>query len=194
MNTDVAPGTPLLDEHAVARRVTTTLDVESTALLLLAAVVVLAGLVLVGQALGRSAAVIGDDAPALRAIGMTRAQLTGAAVRAHLPAAGMAAVVALVTAFLASAWFPLGLGARIDPVRGMHADWFVLGLGEVALAALALGGTALVAWVACRSRAAVAGVDQHRLARGRHEQRRVSALDVDQIDVQVFRRQGYRLR
>ena len=153
VNTDVAPGTPLLDEHAVARRVTTTLDVESTALLLLAAVVVLAGLVLVGQALGRSAAVIGDDAPALRAIGMTRAQLAGAAVRAHLPAAGMAAVVALVTAFLASAWFPLGLGARIDPVRGMHADWFVLGLGEVALAALALGGTALVAWVACRSRA-----------------------------------------
>jgi hypothetical protein len=151
VNTDVAPGTPLLDEHAVARRVTTTLDVEGTALLLLAAVVALAGLVLVGQALGRSAAVVSDDAPALRAIGMTRAQLTGAAVRAHLVAAGVAVVVALVTAVLASAWFPLGLGAQIDPVRGMHADWLVLGLGEIALAALALGATGLVAWVACRS-------------------------------------------
>jgi len=55
-----------------------------------------------------------------------------------------------VTAILASAWFPLGLGAQIDPVRGMYADWLVLGLGEIALAALALGATALVAWVACR--------------------------------------------
>ena len=153
VNTDVAPGTPVLDEHAVARRVTTTLDVEGTALLLLGGVVVLAGLVLVGQALARSAAVISDDAPALRALGMTRAQLAGAAVRVHLVVVGIAAPVALVTAVLASAWFPLGLGARIDPRRGLHADWLVLGVGEAALVALALGATAFFAWMACSSAA-----------------------------------------
>lgn len=47
-NDDVAPGTPVLDENAAARRVTTTTDVEHTMLLLLSLVVLLAGSVLVG--------------------------------------------------------------------------------------------------------------------------------------------------
>jgi ABC-type lipoprotein release transport system permease subunit len=94
--------------------------------------------------------VVSDDAPALRAIGMTRAQLAGAAVRAHLMVAGIAVAVALATAVLASRWFPLGLGARIDPRRGVHADWLVIGPGVIIVAALTLSATALVAWIACR--------------------------------------------
>jgi hypothetical protein len=159
---DVATGAPVLDQHAVARRVTTTLDVEGTALLLLGGAIVVAGLVLVGQALARSAAVIGDDAPALRAIGMTRPQLASVAARAHVIVAGIAVAVALVTAFFASTWFPLGLGAQIDPRRGLHADWFVLGIGLPALFVLVLGATVAVAWFACRPGAAQPGASEAR--------------------------------
>jgi hypothetical protein len=152
VNHDIAPGTPILDEHNVARRVTTTLDVERTALLLLGGVVLLAGLVLVGQALARSAAEIGDDAPALQALGMTRPQLVSAALRAHVPVAVLGAGTALVTAVVASAWFPVGLARKVDPLRGVQADWVVLGPGVVAVVTLVLGGTALIAWLTCRTR------------------------------------------
>jgi hypothetical protein len=157
VNRDVAPGTPVLDEHNVARRVTTTLDVERTALLLLGVVVALAGAVLVGQALGRSAAEIGDDAGALRALGMTRPQLVGAALRVHAPVAAIGVAVALITTIVASNWFPVGLGRKIDPRRGTHADWIVLVPGAIAVALLVLGATALIAWLTCRTRESAAG-------------------------------------
>ena len=38
--------------------------------------------------------------------------------------------------------------------------------------------------VSRRRRAAIAGIDEHRLARRRHEQRGVAALDVDDVDVE----------
>jgi hypothetical protein len=101
VNEIVAPGTPLLDLNAVSRRVDTTTGVEHTALLLLAAVVAVAGVVLVGQALGRSAAVVGDDAPALRAMGFTRTSLGTAVVLSHAGVAVLAGLVAGMTAFVA---------------------------------------------------------------------------------------------
>src|ERR1700722_15428466 len=69
VNSLVARGAPVLDVHATSRRVNTTLDVEATALLLLAAAILLGGAILVAQVLGRSATTIADDAPALRAVG-----------------------------------------------------------------------------------------------------------------------------
>src|SRR5438552_12052817 len=62
VNELLAPGTPVLDLHAVSRRVDTTLAVEHSALLLLGTAVALAGGVLVSQALIRSASLVGDDA------------------------------------------------------------------------------------------------------------------------------------
>ena len=144
VNEIVAPGTPLLDLNAVSRRVDTTTGVEHTALLLLAAVVAVAGVVLVGQALGRSASVVGDDAPALRAMGFTRAGLGTAAVLSHLGVALLAAFVAGATAFVASRWFPVGMARRIDPDVGFHLDWPVIGLGMVVTALLVVLTTALV--------------------------------------------------
>jgi hypothetical protein len=144
VNEIVAPGTPLLDLNAVSRRVDTTTGVEHTALLLLAAVVAVAGVVLVGQALGRSASVVGDDAPALRAMGFTRAGLGAAAVLSHLGVAVVAALVAGATAFVASRWFPVGMARRIDPDVGFHLDWRVIGPGMVATALLVVLSTTLV--------------------------------------------------
>ena len=71
-SSDVAPGVPVLDFHVTGRRVTATTDVEGAMLRLLAAIIGLAGVAFVGQALARSAATVGTDAPALRAMGMTR--------------------------------------------------------------------------------------------------------------------------
>src|SRR6185295_988396 len=70
VNKIVATGTPILDLHEVQRRVDTTLDVEAAALRLLALAIALAGGLLVGQALSRSAATIQNDASVLRAVGM----------------------------------------------------------------------------------------------------------------------------
>ena len=57
----------------------------------------------------------------------------------------VAVVVAATSAIVASRWFPVGLGRRIDPDVGFHVDWVVLGPGLVLTLLLVLGGTLLVA-------------------------------------------------
>ncbi len=160
----LAPGTPILDLGAVERRVETTITVERTALLVLAALVALAGLVFVGQALGRSVAVIDDSREPLRAIGLTRSDLTTAAALPHVVVAAAGVAVAVVTAVALSPRFPIGFAGRVDPDRGVHADWTVLAPGLVTTAALLLGGVAAAAWV--RSGARVGHDRQTRSATG----------------------------
>jgi hypothetical protein len=122
-------GAPVLDLHADSRRIDTTLAVERTALLLLAGAVALAGGILVSQALGRSASVIGDDARTLRAFGMTRVDLGLATGLSHLVTAVTAGASAFAVAVGLSSRYPVGLGRRIYPDVGTHVDWSVLGLG-----------------------------------------------------------------
>ena len=88
----MAPGVPVLDLNAVARRVTTTTDVERTVLLVLALVIALAGLVLAGQVVARSASTIATDARTLGAMGMPRRAVALAATLSHAPAAAVTAV------------------------------------------------------------------------------------------------------
>jgi ABC-type lipoprotein release transport system permease subunit len=135
----VAPGTPVDNLHAIQRRVDTTLDVERTALSLLAATIAIAGSILIAQALRRSVSVIEDDRAALRAIGYDRSSFATAAVASHLVVAGVGGAVTIATALVASRWFPIGLAAEIDPDRGVHADWTVLIVG-VALATVGVLG------------------------------------------------------
>jgi hypothetical protein len=76
---------------------------------------------------------------------MTRGGITTAAVLPHIGAAAVGSATALATALIASRWFPVGLGARIDPDRGVHADWLVLAPGALALFVLVVAGAAFVA-------------------------------------------------
>ena len=62
-----APGTPVLDLHAVLDRVGTAISLERVAQGLLGLAVAAAALVFVGQALARSVSLIDDDAIVLRA-------------------------------------------------------------------------------------------------------------------------------
>lgn len=151
-NADVADGIPVLDFNVTGRRVTATTDVEGAMLRLLAAIVALAGVAFVGQALVRSAATIGGDAPALRALGMTRRELVAAALWPHLVTAGVAVVTATLTAIIASRWFPVGLAARVDPDRGIQVN-VALVIGALLTALVTLGVAALGSWRAARSSA-----------------------------------------
>lgn len=146
VNEIIGQGTPVLDFHEVARRVEVTTGVESSALFLLFVAVAAAGAVLVGQALSRSAAVIGEHVGVLRAIGMRRRELVIAATLPHVVAGAVAAVTAIVTALIASRWFPVGIAARLDPDRGIRPDWLVFLPGTLAVTALIFGGVAFVAY------------------------------------------------
>ncbi len=160
----IAPGVPILDLDETARRIETTMSVERTALIALAAVVALVGLVLIGQALGRSAATITDDGPVLRSVGMTRSELTLAATLPHLLAALVAVVTAFVTAIVASIWFPVGMAGRVDPDRGVHPTWVVLLPGLLVLVVGFLGAAAVLgAWSLRTGRAAQGGGTGSRL-------------------------------
>jgi hypothetical protein len=144
VNALVARGSPVLDVHATSRRVNTTLDVEATALLLLAAAILLGGAILVAQVLGRSAATIADDAPTLRAVGMSGRQLGLATGLSHLIPAVVAAPVTFGVAFPASPHFPVGLARRIDPNFGYHMDWTVIGPGTALVVVIVIVASALI--------------------------------------------------
>ena len=142
-NALVAPGVPVLDLHSASRRVTTTLAVERLSLSVLAAALALAGGLLVAQVLLRSASLVGQDAGALRAMGMTRRDVATAAVLSHIPTVVVAAAVAGVGAVALSPLFPIGEARAIDPDVGVHADWVVLGIGL----AVTLLGLVAATWV-----------------------------------------------
>jgi ABC-type antimicrobial peptide transport system permease subunit len=136
VNKFLVRGAPVLDTHAAARRVSTTLAVETTALLLLALAILLGGGILVAQVLVRSASTVADDALVLRALGMSRNHLGLATGLAHLVPALIAGPATLGVAFVLSDRFPVGLGRQIDPDVGYHVDWTVIGPG-VALVVVA---------------------------------------------------------
>jgi ABC-type lipoprotein release transport system permease subunit len=144
VNKYIARGSPVLDAHATARRVNTTLDVETAALLLLAVALLVGGGILVAQVLGRSASTIADDARTLRALGMSRDHLGLATGLSHLIPALVAAPVAFGVALLASPHFPVGLGRRIDPDVGYHVDWAIIGPGLAVLVVLVLAVSVLI--------------------------------------------------
>jgi ABC-type lipoprotein release transport system permease subunit len=149
-SSDVAQGVPVLDFGVTGRRVTATTDVEGAMLRLLAAIVMLAGVAFVGQALARSAATIGADAPTLRALGMTRRELVAASVRPHLVTAGVAVVITALTAIVASRWFPVGLAAGVDPDRGIQVNVALVLVSVLLTAMVTLGVVSAAGWRAAR--------------------------------------------
>jgi ABC-type lipoprotein release transport system permease subunit len=143
----IAPNVPVLSLQSAARRITTTLHVESFALWLLALAVVLAGGLLVLQMLTRSISIImGDDIRTLRALGLTRRDIVAASVATHAIVIACAATIGGVVAFALSPLFPVGLGRQVDPDPGLHADWMVIGIGLLAtvlVLLLAISGVTL---------------------------------------------------
>ena len=122
------------------------IEFETRALQAFAALVAVAGLVLVGQALARQVAADAADDVVLEAIGMTRGQRVGAAtVRAAVPAV-VGAVVAVVGAVGLSPLTPIGVARRAELDRGVDVDGAVLALGGLVVVAVVCGWAAVAAW------------------------------------------------
>jgi len=114
---------------------------EAIALLIVGALVVLAGVVILSQALSRSADELTADAPALAALGMTRGQRLLAAASPLFAAGLIGAVIGAIGTALASGAFPTGRAADIEPSPGLRMDATLLA-GGIMVTALFFGGAA----------------------------------------------------
>jgi ABC-type lipoprotein release transport system permease subunit len=132
------PDVPVRDLAEDTKRVTQSTDLERTGLLLFAAATLLAGLVLVGQAITRLVYAIAEAEAPLRAMGATRTDLLVGLCVPLVLAAVVGAVITVILAVALSPLFPIGLGGRIEPDPGFHADVPVLALGAIVLAALTI--------------------------------------------------------
>jgi hypothetical protein len=139
----VAPGSDDLAAAVQARHAT---RVEALALLLFG---LLAGVItaaLIAQAFARQVFLESDEYPALRAMGMTRAQIVSvAAIRAaFVSCAGAALAVALAIAV--SPRLPIGLARQAEVDPGISVDGGVLAIGALTIIVLFTAWTALTAW------------------------------------------------
>src|SRR5512132_1187056 len=119
---------------------------ESIALPGFAVLTALAALLLVGQTLGRQILLEAAESPILRALGMTRGQLVGAAVVRAAPIAVAGAALAVAGAVALSPATPLGVARRAELDPGVAVDLPVLAVGAVAVAVGVLASAAVAAW------------------------------------------------
>lgn len=152
------PAVPVRDQAEDTKRVTHGTDLERTALLLFAAAAALAGVVLVGQALSRTVYALAQPASALRALGFTRNGLVAGLLVPFSVTAAVGAATAAGAAIALSRWFPVGLAGRLEPDRGIHADWLVVLPGAALVALITMAGAAVSALRATSSWRSRAGV------------------------------------
>ena len=128
-------------------KVQRSIDLQARALRLAGGFGALVALVLVAQALMRQAEHAAADHPTLRAIGMSRRQLTAVGIaRAGVVAAGTACV-AVVTAIALSPLTPIGRARDLEPAPGVAVDARTLAIGAVAIVAAVLAAGTIAAAV-----------------------------------------------
>lgn len=125
---------PVKDLADDIKRVQESLDVERAAVLVFAGAVVLAALVVVGQALTRSLRAGAEPVTSLRAMGLSRGGIVAGLVAPHALTLAVAIVTAAATAVGLSVIFPVGLAHRLDPDLGIQVNGSVLAVGLLVLA------------------------------------------------------------
>lgn len=128
-----------------------TIHEQAVALWLLAGLLALIGLLVLGQLLARLILLESASYGALRAVGMSRAQLATAGLIKTAVIGATGAVFAVLLAAAVSPLFPVGLAGTAEPRPGFDADWPVLGLG---LFGVILAAVCCAAWPAWRTAAA----------------------------------------
>ncbi len=124
------------------------IEPQALALAMLGGLAALSMLVLMAQGLAQLLTRSAAGAPMLRAMGVSRAG-AGVAAAGWAAAAVLGAVLISVAGAIAvSPLAPVGPVRRYDPVRGVQADWLVLGAGSAVLLLLL---TAILAWLAWRA-------------------------------------------
>jgi hypothetical protein len=121
------------------------LDLQARALRLAGGLGTVAALILLAQALMRQAEHAAGDHPTLRAIGMSRSQLTTVGIaRAAVVATG-AAAAAMVTAIALSPLTPIGRARELELQPGIDVDVSALATGAAAILVAVLAAGALAA-------------------------------------------------
>ena len=127
-------------------------EVQRTALLLLAAIAGAGALVAICGAVARQTGRDDDNLAALEALGMSSRTRVAAIVLSLLPAIALGAVMGSVIADLASALFPIGIAERLEPDPGLRLDAVVLLTGLVATLVAAAAASVLIAGLVDRRR------------------------------------------
>ena len=140
------PDLDVLDRSEYVRHAHDVTRFESACLLSFGLALLLAGAVMVGQAIGRHTALSAAELGPLRAVGLTGRQAI--AMSAMGPAlTGLVATSAGVgLAIICSSWLPFGAAAQREPSPGIDADWLVLGAGWALITAAVAGAAAVGAW------------------------------------------------
>lgn len=142
---------PTDDEETIVASIGRAADFEANALLLFAVVLAVAGIALVGQAIGRQVTLRLDDGEALRATGFARRQRAAVIVPRTVLLAVAGAAVAIVVAVALSPLAPVGLARRAELHPGFDVDAVVLAVGAVLIAALVVAWSGAVAWRTSRA-------------------------------------------
>jgi hypothetical protein len=130
---------------------------ESQALWALCALIALAALAVLGQALARQTYLESAELPILRALGMSRAQLSTLGMLRAIIIGVAAAFLSVPTAILLSPFTPIGLARIAEPDPGFVVDAFSLVLGAVSVFLLTVLVGAVSAWTAARMATTGAG-------------------------------------
>lgn len=123
----------------LARDVGRSLRPQVVALAVLSLVLLLAALVVSGQAIVRHGDLDGPDTVALHAVGMTSTDLRRVAALQWGLVALVSGLVAPVVAFALSPLSPTGLARLAEPARGARADAFMFVIAAVLTIAVVLG-------------------------------------------------------
>lgn len=148
--------------HAAVQRA---IDPMTSALWLFTAVVAIAGLVLVTQAIARRIFAAAADDSTLRTIGFTARSLMAASMLEVAAVATAGGALAFVGAFALSGRFPIGPARIAEPQPGMRFDAVVLVLGALALTGVIVGVAAWPAWRSARGRVRAGATRRSQLAR-----------------------------
>lgn len=125
-------------------------DFEANALLVFAAVLGAAGVVLVGQALGRQAGLDQRDPAELRALGIRRPQRAAVSVIRGVIIAVAGTALAVGVAIGLSRFLPIGLARNAEVHPGVDIDGSILGIGAALLAVGVVARTAFAGWRSAR--------------------------------------------
>ncbi len=132
------------DLDAELEPVRDTVGIIASGLALFAVLAAVAGLIALGQVVGRQVADSGRLEAVTVALGMRKRETAMAMALPSVAAAGVGTVVGAIAAAALSPIFPTGLGGKAEPDPGLRIDWLVLGLGSLLLFA-AVSGWAVAA-------------------------------------------------
>ena len=161
------PQALVLDLSAEATFVSRTVHLDAIILRLLAVLAGIAGALVLGQSLVRRTSLASIDTPILRALGMTRRQIVGAAAIPGIAVAAGGTLIAVTVAVFASAIFPTGVAHVAEPDPGIRVDPLAIAAGVAVILLTTLLSVIVPARFAAGARAGVEGSVEYRGAERR---------------------------